>query len=98
MNVNLKLILSMNTALQYISKYASKSESRSESFTDMLNNIINNSDSNDSSLGLFQRLLLQTVTERDITAQETCHLLLSLPLYHSSRQFVTINLNKEASR
>ena len=88
----------MNTALQYISKYASKSESRSESFTDMLNNIINNSDSNDSSLGLFQRLLLQTVAERDITAQETCHLLLSLPLYHSSRQFVTINLNKEAPR
>ena len=52
-NVNLKPILSMNTALQYISKYASKSESHFESFTDMLNNIINNSDSNDLSLGLF---------------------------------------------
>ncbi|PKY59103.1 hypothetical protein RhiirA4_481581 [Rhizophagus irregularis] len=28
----------------------------------------------------------------------TCHILLGLPLYHSSRQFVFLNLNKEAAR
>src|SRR5204863_5032448 len=46
----------------------------------------------------FSDYLLHTVAERDIFAQETCHLLLSPPLYHSSRQFVTLNLNNEALR
>ena len=43
-------------------------------------------------------MLLHTVGERDISAQETCHLLLGFPLYHSNRQFVSLNLNKETSR
>ncbi|GBC05302.1 hypothetical protein RclHR1_06170006 [Rhizophagus clarus] len=36
--------------------------------------------------------------QRDISAQETCHILLDLPLYHSSQQFVFLNLNKEAPK
>ncbi|GBB89439.1 hypothetical protein RclHR1_16110003 [Rhizophagus clarus] len=46
----------------------------------------------------FQRLLLYTVAERVFSAQETCHLLLELSLYYSSRQFVILNLNKESPR
>jgi hypothetical protein len=42
--------------------------------------------------------LLHSVAECDISAQETCHLLLGIPLYHSSRTFVSLNLNKEAPR
>src|SRR5205085_1722105 len=36
--------------------------------------------------------------ERDMSAQETCHILLGIPFYHSSRQFVSLNLNKETPR
>ncbi|CAG8622461.1 21469_t:CDS:2 [Cetraspora pellucida] len=97
-NVDLKPILNMNATIQYISKYTSKSEPRSAAFSDILNRILNNSRPGDSSLGVFQKLLLHTIAERDISAQETCHLLLSIPLYHSSRRFVTLNLNKEAPR
>ncbi|PKK67779.1 hypothetical protein RhiirC2_663004 [Rhizophagus irregularis] len=96
-NVDLKPILSMNAALQYVSKYASKSEPRSAAFSEILNKILENSNSNDSVLAAFQGLLLQTVAERDISAQETCHLLLGIPLYHSSRKFVTLNLNRDSS-
>jgi len=64
----------------------------------MLNRILTNSNPDASSLSVFQGLLLQTVAERDISAQETCHLLLGLPLYHSSRQFVSLNLNKQTPR
>ncbi|GBB84587.1 hypothetical protein RclHR1_11160003 [Rhizophagus clarus] len=46
----------------------------------------------------FQKLLIHTVGERDFLAQETCHLLLQISLYHSSQNFVNLNLNKEASR
>ncbi|CAG8731874.1 2837_t:CDS:2 [Cetraspora pellucida] len=95
-NVDLKPVLSTYATLQYISKYASKSEPRSEAFSDILNCILSNSNPNDSSLASFQKLLLRTVAEHDISAQETCHLLLSIPLYHSSRQFVSLNLNKDA--
>src|SRR5947208_15174026 len=88
----------MNAAIQYISKYASKSESCSAAFSVLLTRILNASNPNDSSLSVFQGLLLHTVAERDISAQETCHLLLGLPLYHSSRQFVSLNLNKQTPR
>jgi len=63
---------------------------------DILSTIINDSNPSDPSLAAIQGLLLQTVSERDISAQETCHLLLGLPLYSSSRQFVSLNLNKDA--
>ena len=97
-NVNLKLILSIHAALQYISKYASKAELQLEAFSDVLNWILNESKLEDQILALVQRLLLSSVAERDISAQETCHILLSLPLYHSSQQFVFLNLNKKVPR
>ena len=97
-NVDLKPILSTHAALQYISKYASKAEPQSEAFSDVLNQILNESKPEDQILAPVQRLLLSSVAEHDISAQETCHILLGLPLYHSSQQFVFLNLNKEAPR
>ena len=47
---------------------------------------------------LIQKLLLSSIAERDISVQETCHLLLSLPLYHSNRQCITLNLNEDSLR
>src|ERR1043166_9122087 len=94
----LKQILSIHAALQYISKYASKAEPRSAAASEIFTQILNNSEDNDSSLSSIQKLLLTSVAERDISAQETCHLLLSFPLYHSSRNFVILNLNEEAAR
>jgi ATP-dependent DNA helicase PIF1 len=96
-NVNLKPVLSIHAALQYISKYVSRAESRSESFTKIFNQILNNSNPNNLSLVSIQKLLLNNVSERDISAQETCHLL-SLPLYHSSWTFVSLNLNEVSPR
>src|SRR2546430_11232441 len=60
--------------------------------------ILNNCNSKDLSITPIQKLLLTSITERDISAQETCHLLLSIPLYHSSRSYVSLNLNDEAVR
>lgn len=97
-NVDLKPILSIHAALQYVSKYASKAEPRSEAFSNILGNILKESSEDEGITTPVQKLLLHSVAERDISAQETCHLLLSLPLYHSSRQFVYLNLNKESPR
>ena len=97
-NVDLKPVLSIYAALQYISKYASKSEPRSEAFSEIFNKILNSSEPDGSSLSSIQKLLLNSVSERDISVQETCHILLGIPLYHSSRNFITLNLNEEGAR
>ena len=96
--MDLKPILSIHAALQYILKYASKSEPQSAAFSDTLKRILDESHSEDPLLALVQKLLLSSVAERDISAQETCHILLGLPLYHSSQQFVFLNFDKEAPR
>ncbi|CAB4412398.1 unnamed protein product [Rhizophagus irregularis] len=97
-NVDLKPILSIHAALQYISKYASKAEPSSLAFFEIFKQILNNSNPDDSSLSPIQKLLLNSVSERDISAQETCHLLNGTALYHSSRSFVSLNVNEEGLR
>ncbi|GBB88230.1 hypothetical protein RclHR1_14780007 [Rhizophagus clarus] len=97
-NVDLKPILSIHAALQYISKYASKAEPSSQAFSEIFEQILNNSNPDDSSLTLIQKLLLNSVSERDISAQETCHLLNGIALYHSSRSFIFLNVNEEGLR
>ena len=37
--------------------------------------------------------MISSVGERDLSAQEVCHLLLQLPLYRASRDFVVLSLD-----
>src|SRR4051794_31598632 len=97
-NVDLKPVLSIHAALQYVLKYANKAEPQSAAFSEILNQILSESIPDDPILISVQKLLLHSIAECDISAQETCHLLLGIPLYHSSRAFVFLNLNKESLR
>ena len=96
--MNIQPILSARAALQYISKYASKAEPTSAAFSEIFSQILNNSNPDEASLSSIQKLIFNSVAERNISSQETCHLLLSIPLYHSSRTFVSLNINEEAAR
>ena len=40
-----------------------------------------------------QKLLINSVGERDYSAQETCHLLLQLPMFRASRDFIMLSLD-----
>ena len=42
---------------------------------------------------MVQKLLINTVGERDYSAQETCHLLLQLPLIKSTRDHIVLSLD-----
>ncbi|EXX67050.1 hypothetical protein RirG_117960 [Rhizophagus irregularis DAOM 197198w] len=66
-NVDLKPVLNIHAALQYVAKYATKSELHS-SFSEILNKILFESDSSGSSLPSFQRLLLHTVLKHNYSA------------------------------
>jgi len=82
----------------YICIFRGPAESQSKGFSDIFKEILNNSEPDDSSLTSIQKLLLSSVAKRDISAQKTCHLLLSIPLYHSSHTFVSLNINDEMLR
>ncbi|CAG8508473.1 17023_t:CDS:2, partial [Racocetra persica] len=80
-NIDLKSVLTTYAALQYISKYASKFELRSLGFSEILDRTLRSSSPDKPSITVFQKLLLHTVSEHDYSVQETCHLLLGIPLY-----------------
>lgn len=44
---------------------------------------------------MLHRIMIRTAGERDYSAQETSHMLLSLPLVSSSYNFITVSLNGE---
>jgi len=56
-------------------------------------NIVQSLSDDSSALQVVQKLLTNTVGERDIFAQETCHLLLQLPLVKSTRDHILLSLD-----
>ena len=79
--------------IEYITKYATKCESRSQTMKEVYTNIVRNLKDDSSALKVVQNLLINSVGERDFSAQETCHLLLQLPLIKSTRDHTMLSLD-----
>lgn len=94
-NTDFQPILSKQAVINYIAKYASISEPQSTSYKDIMSSIIGTADENDPARKSIQQLLIKTVAERDYSSQEVAHLLMGLPLFHSTRQFVSLTIGKE---
>ena len=92
-NVDMQYCVSRHKVIEYISKYATKCEPRSQPLREVYSHIVRTLTSHSTSLRAVQKLLINSVGERDYSAQETCHLLLQLPLYHSSRDFIILSLD-----
>ena len=85
--------VSRRKVIEYRAKYATKSEPRSQPLKELFTTIVRSLKEDDSSLKAVQKLLINSVGERDFSAQETCHLLLQLPMFKASRDFVILNLD-----
>ncbi|XP_059074747.1 uncharacterized protein LOC131874842 [Cryptomeria japonica] len=94
-NIDCQPVTSKKAILQYISKYASKSENKSQSYIEMLKTIVNTTKFEDSILLTYQKFMMVVVANRDISAQETCHMLHKLPLVSCSQQFVCLNVGRK---
>ena len=92
-NVDMQYIVSRERVLQYCTKYVTKSEPHSQSLKEIFTNIVRGLNEGNSTLKVVQELLINTVGERDYSAQETCHLLLQLPMYKALRDFVILSLD-----
>ena len=92
-NVDMQYCVSRHKVVEYVTKYATKSEPRSLPLREVYTNIVRSLNDDSTSLKAVQKLLINSVAERDYSAQETCHLLLQLPLIHSSRDFVVLSVD-----
>ena len=92
-NVDMQYIVSRNRVLNYIAKYAPKSKPRSKGLKAVYGNVLKTLKSDGSSLKMVQKLMISSVGERDYSAQLTCHLLMGLPMYRASRDFVILSLD-----
>ena len=92
-NVDMQYCLSKRRVIEYIAKYATKCEPRSETMKEVYTSIVRNLKDDSSALQVVQKLLINSVGERDYSAQETCHLLLHLPLVQSTRDHVILSLD-----
>ena len=74
-------------------KYATKDEKQTESFSAMMRRIVSAAKANDKSVrACFSDLLINTIGERDYTAQEVCGQLGQLPHVQFSRMVQKMNL------
>ena len=92
-NVDMQYIVSRRRVIEYCTKYVTKSEPRSQSLKEVFTSIVHSLKDGNTSLKAVQKLLINTVGERDYSAQETCHLLLQLPMFKASREFVVLSLD-----
>ena len=92
-NVDMQYCVSRNKVIQYLAKYAAKSEPRSQPLKEIYKNIIGGLTDNDTTLKAVQKLLINSVGERDYSAQETSHLLLQIPMFLCSRNFVVLSVD-----
>ena len=92
-NVDMQYCVSRRKVVEYCAKYATKCEPRSQALKEVYTNIVRGLRNDDIALKAVQKLLINSVGERDYSAQETCHLLLQLPMFTASRDFIVISLD-----
>ena len=92
-NVDMQYCVSRHKVVEYCAKYATKCEPRSQPLKEIFTTIMRSLKEDDTSLKAVQKLLINSVGERDYSAQETCHLLLQLPMFHASRDFFVLSVD-----
>jgi ATP-dependent DNA helicase PIF1 len=84
--------------INYIGKYVSKAEDQSSTYREMATKLLP-SVSRDNPLKSFvTKVMNRFIGERDISAQEVCHILSKLPLQQASRETIRVDLRPETDR
>ena len=88
-NCDIQPVIDYHACLAYLTKYASKGEPRSTVMKTAFNSIVRNCNSDSSPT----KRIMKSLGQRDFSAQETMHHLLSLKLVSSSFNVVPISLD-----
>ena len=91
-NVDLQIIVDIQACARYMAKYVAKGEPRSQAVTETFNSCVSSLRDDSDTRSALRRAIIRAVGERDFSAQETAHMLLSLPLISCSYSFITLSL------
>lgn len=94
-NSDFQVIASEHAIITYITKYASKSEPKSEDLKDVFRHIATTLNANDPASKAITKLLMKILSQRDISACETMHIINEEGLYHCTRTFVSLYICKD---
>lgn len=79
--------------MEYLTKYAAKGEPKSPMLTSAFTSVIKSVDECTNPHKAIKKIMMKSLGNRDFSAQETMHLLLSLKLYSTSFNVLPVNLN-----
>lgn len=92
-NVDIQIIVDVDACVRYMAKYAAKGEPRSQALSSVFKSCVDRlATDSDARTGL-RSAMVRSVGERDFSAQETAHQLLSLPLVSCTFSFVALSLD-----
>ena len=92
-NVDLQIIVDVDACARYMAKYATKDEPRSQAVSSIFKSSVDHLSDNSDAHKVLRSAMVRSVGERDFSAQETAHQLLSLPLVSCSFTFVALSLD-----
>ena len=92
-NCDIQLVIDYQACVEYLAKYAAKSETQSHLLKNTFSAIVQNSQSTADATTMIKKNVIKTLGQRDFSAQETMHHLLSLNFVSSSFVVLPVNLN-----
>ena len=95
-NIDIQPIIDYTACLEYIAKYASKSDKLSNVVKEAFTSVVQNLNGTEDKKKVIRELMIKSAGERDFSAQDVTHHIMSLKLVSSS--FEVISLSLEGSR
>ncbi|KAE8739677.1 hypothetical protein FOCC_FOCC014815 [Frankliniella occidentalis] len=90
-NIDIAPVLSKKAVVAYLTKYVTKSEVGSDTLKEICSKVCSSMVSSEKATKAIQKVLIKNCVERDISAQEVCHILMGAKLYSASgRKFVVV--------
>ena len=86
-------MIDYHSCIEYLTKYAAKAEKISNVARDAFVSVVNKFDNHMNGTKAIKQLMMKAIGERDMSAQEVMHQLLSLKVYSSSYHVITTSLN-----
>jgi hypothetical protein len=95
-NMDVSITYEMSDVAKYIAKYASKAEKTTHDYNEIFRHIVTDQLAPQANLQrAANALLMQTIGNADICAQQAAHIMSSLPLTSCSRHFVSCHIDGE---
>ena len=83
-NCDINVIIDYHSCVEYLTKYASKGERLSSVVRDAFVSVVSKLDPHADGNNTVKKLMMKAIGQRDMSAQEVMHQILSLKLFSSS--------------